>query len=56
MLSCNVSGYEFVGYVMSDFLFAFLVVVALFAVGSFASDPPAFSGHCAGGWTNLCFN
>lgn len=43
------------GVKMSDFAFAFLVVIALAAVGSFASSPDAFQTQCAGSWLNFCW-
>ncbi|WP_277601026.1 hypothetical protein [Silicimonas algicola] len=40
---------------MSEFLTAFLILVALAAVGNFAADPAAFQTHCAGSWLQLCW-
>ena len=40
------------GCIMSDFMFAFLVIVGLLAVGNFANDTATFSSQCAN-W--LCF-
>jgi hypothetical protein len=40
---------------MSDFLVAFLVLVALASIGSFASAPDTLSFQCAGNWLQLCW-
>lgn len=40
---------------MSDFLVAFLVLVALAAVGNFASGTEAINTQCAGNWFQFCW-
>ncbi|MEM6384849.1 MAG: hypothetical protein AAF718_01305 [Pseudomonadota bacterium] len=40
---------------MSDFLVAFLVLVAIASIGSFAASPDIFSTNCAGGFLQLCW-
>jgi hypothetical protein len=39
---------------MNNFVAAFLVVMVLAAVGNFASDGTAFSGHCGFSWLQIC--
>ena len=45
----------FVGVNMSDFLIGFLVLVALAAVGNFATAPDAFNTQCAGSVVQFCW-
>lgn len=40
---------------MSDFMAALLVMLALAAVGNFASSPEAFHGQCPGRWVQVCW-
>jgi len=40
---------------MGDLMAAFLVLVALAAVGNFASEPSAMSNSCAGKYVEICW-
>ena len=40
---------------MGDFMAAFLVLVALAAVGNFASGPSAINNSCAGSYVQFCW-
>jgi hypothetical protein len=49
-------GIDFGGFAMNDFVAAFLVLLALAAVGNFASENGALNGDCLGSqsWVRIC--